>query len=91
MFYLCFLYILFAIVLLVCLDLMNSFMNHRFSKYYEVYALMLTCGVLCVWSLFLIDDELRERNEREERDRERVDSREYTPENNPYHIEQNVV
>lgn len=51
----------------------------------------MTCGVLCVWSVFLIDDELRQRNEQEDRERERVNRRADTPANNPYHVEQSVI
>ena len=59
MLYLCFLYALFAIVIIMSLDVLNSYMSNKFSRHYEVYGLIMTCALLCVLSAFFIDDELR--------------------------------
>ena len=84
-------YTLFAIVVITSLDAFHFYMSNKLSRSYEVYGLIMTCIVLCVWSVLLIDDEWRKRNEREEREQERENGRINTAENNPYHVEEGVI
>ena len=65
--------------------------NNKLFQHYEMYGLLMSCCILCVWSVFLIDDELMKRSEREHERLEIENRHEDTPANNPYHEARVVV